>query len=91
MMWLLRTDQDFICRYYVALCISKSPFIAYRVNENIRGRIVDLVFQEEYTKKLNENDQDDLQRKLDAVFARCGYADNTESMLVENAKINRGD
>lgn len=86
MMWILRKDQDFICRYYVALCITKSPLIAFHIYEDDRSEIVRLVFQDEYTQKLNINDQDDLQRKLNNTFARCGYS---ESMLVENAKINR--
>jgi len=88
MMWVLRKDDDFICRYYVALSITKSPAIASRIDERVRGQIVSLVFQEEY-KKINLHDQDDIQRKLNIVFTRSMYP--VENMLVENAKVNRGD
>lgn len=87
LLWVLRKDQDFICRYYSALCITKSPIIAYHIEEEIRDDIVPLVFREEYCTKNFQSDRDDLQRKINIVFARCGYPDN---MLVENAKINRG-
>jgi len=91
MIWIMKKDQDFICRYYVALCITKSPAIAYHIDEEIRSNMVRLIFQEEYTKKNSLQDQHDIQVKLDIMFARSGKPDYPENMIVENARIHKGD
>jgi len=87
-LWVLSKDQDFVCRYYCALCVTKSPVIAYHVDEGAREDIVSLVFRDEYCTKAFIHDREDLQRKINGVFTRCAYPEN---MLVENAKINRGN
>jgi len=90
MMWILKNDQDFVCRYYVALCITKSPLLAFHIDEEIRSEIASLVFRDEYKTNI-QKEQTNIQARLDSAFARSSRPDYTENMLVENARVYKGD